>query len=357
MKAALNTMSPPAEPVDADAPWKTPNAAELDRKTIADWIKGLEASDLCKAAIDAQLAGDNGVANDKASLLGMLAAVKGGGLDKYWTETEVYRCKGGNDQLAAKFAAEIGERIVTRLRVRSVELKGENVVVTCADDRTLECDDVVLAVAPSAWNTIEFKPGFPGAIEPGRGVQMGTNVKYLTHVKKRFWQEHNEDPAALSNDLFTWTWDATDGQDDPVPAAASADAKEKAKDNPNPPDKVACLTAFAGGPAAEKFRALSSDKRTAAITETLEKVYPGFTENKVASRFMDWPGVKYVGAGYSFPAPGQVTTAGPVLAAGLGKVHFAGEHCCYKFVGYMEGALQSGVAVAKRLAVRDGVTK
>jgi monoamine oxidase len=34
-------------------------------------------------------------------------------------------------------------------------------------------------------------------------------------------------------------------------------------------------------------------------------------------------------------------------------LHFAGEHACYKFVGYMEGALNSGVAVAKRIAARD----
>ena len=33
---------------------------------------------------------------------------------------------------------------------------------------------------------------------------------------------------------------------------------------------------------------------------------------------------------------------------------FCGEHACYKFVGYMEGALGSGVAVARRLLAREG---
>jgi monoamine oxidase len=72
---------------------------------------------------------------------------------------------------------------------------------------------------------------------------------------------------------------------------------------------------------------------------------------------MDWPGMQWVGASYSFPAPGQVTTVGPMLRRGLGRIHFAGEHCCYKFVGYMEGALSSGVELAKRIAERDGVVK
>jgi monoamine oxidase len=35
-------------------------------------------------------------------------------------------------------------------------------------------------------------------------------------------------------------------------------------------------------------------------------------------------------------------------------LHFAGEHACYKFAGYMEGALTSGLKIARRLAARDG---
>ena len=51
---------------------------------------------------------DNGVVSEWQSYLGNLAMVKGGGLEKYWTESEVYRCKGGNQQLATKLAAAIG---------------------------------------------------------------------------------------------------------------------------------------------------------------------------------------------------------------------------------------------------------
>ena len=47
---------------------------------------------------------DNGMVTHWQSYLGNLAMVKGGGLEKYWTESEVYRCQGGNQQLARKFA-------------------------------------------------------------------------------------------------------------------------------------------------------------------------------------------------------------------------------------------------------------
>ena len=66
---------------------------------------------------------DNGVVSEWQSYLGNLAMVKGGGLEKYWTESEVYRCKGGNQQLATKFAAAIGApRIMTRTPVRSIAM-------------------------------------------------------------------------------------------------------------------------------------------------------------------------------------------------------------------------------------------
>ena len=44
--------------------------------------------------------------------------------------------------------------------------------------------------------------------------------------------------------------------------------------------------------------------------------------------------------------------AGPLLARGIG-----GEHCCDAFTGWMEGALASGVRLARRLAERDGLVK
>ncbi len=102
---------------------------------------------------------------------------------------------------------------------------------------------------------------------------------------------------------------------------------------------------------------MSKEERDRVFADEYEKYYPGFKENFVAARYMDWPKDPWVGCSYSFPAPGQVTTMGPQLQQAYmgGRLHLAGEHCCYKFVGYMEGALQSGIAVAKRIAKRDGV--
>ncbi len=121
---------------------------------------------------------------------------------------------------------------------------------------------------------------------------------------------------------------------------------------------------FAGGPGAARLSGMASPARETACAEQLGKVFGGLGAATLDARYVDWPGDPLVRAGYSFPAPGQVTTVGPLLARAHGpiadggdpsggRLHLAGEHACYKFVGYMEGALASGADVAKRIALRE----
>ncbi len=117
------------------------------------------------------------------------------------------------------------------------------------------------------------------------------------------------------------------------------------------------MVAFSGGPGADAMRAIPTSERDAAYANELKGRYPNFAEAFVQSQFMDWPATPWSRTSYSFPAPGEVTTMGPLLRDGIaGRLHFSGEYACYKFVGYMEGALNSGVSIARRLAERDGVT-
>ncbi len=331
IEEACHSMNDAAREINADEPWKSKDAESLDKKNLQQWIDGLAVGDLGKKGLSLTLSADNGVEASRQSYLGNLAMIKGGGLEKFWSDSEVYRCKGGNEQLAHKLAEQIGaDRIVLGLPVTEITQKGTGMIVSCKDGRTLECDDVVLAVAPTVWNRI--KVAIPGGLAP----QMGSNVKYLSRVKKAFWLDGKLSPWALTDEFVSMTWDATDQQGE---------------------EGEMCLTCFSGGAASDKARSFEPPARKEAYAAALESLYPGFNENFVESRFMDWPGDQWVKASYSFPAPGQVTAHGPTLRNGLGKLHFAGEHCCYQFVGFMEGALHSGVSLAKRLAVRDGAAK
>ena len=329
MEKAFAPLLVDAAKVDPDQPWTSPNAEALDRRTLANWINGLDVSPLCKEALRAMNMADNGVVTEWQSYLANLAMWKGGGLERYWTESEVYRCKGGNQQLAMKLAGAIGSaRVLTRTPVRSVAMTERGASVVLANGKTLEADHVILTAPPSVWNKIAIDPALPPALMP----QMGTNVKCLIGLRSPVWRRTDLAPDLLSDGPINMTWHGTDNQRGPGEA----------------------LVAFSGGPSADTCREWGARRIENYLAE-LEKVYRGVRASYTRARFMDWPGDVWSKASYSFPAPGQVTAQGPTLRNGIGRLHFAGEYSSYAFMGYMEGALHSGAAVARRIAVGDGV--
>jgi monoamine oxidase len=333
LDAALGGMNADAARVtDAFEPWRSPEAAAWDARSQAEWIAAQACSDLCKTAMDAQLVADNGVTTAWQSYLGNLAQIKGGGVEKYWTETEVYRTRGGNQQLAHRIVTELGaSRVHLRQPVTAITVADRGVVVTTAG-ASYEADYAVLAVPPLTWNRIAFAPRLHVSEVP----QMGSNIKFLMKTRDLYWRGSHLGPDSLSDGPVHLTWHTTQHQ------------------------KVdgAGVVAFSGGPAADTCRAWSATERTPNYLSTLSKVYPGVRASFERARFMDWPGDPWVKGSYSFPAPGEVTTLGPQMQQPLaGRVFLAGEHTCYAFVGYMEGALNAGAALAKRLAQRDGVVK
>ena len=325
MTAALAGLNADAAKIpDPFACWTAPDAAAWDKRSLADWIAAQPIPDLCKAGVDAQMVADNGVVTAWQSYLGNLAMIKGGGVEKFWSETEVFRCKGGSQQLAQKLATAIGSaRVHLRQPVSAITV-GDRGVVVSAGATKHECDYAVLAVPPLTWNRIAFTPRLHVSDTP----QMGSNVKFLMKTGSQFWRGSRLSPDSFGDGPVHLTWHTTEHQ------------------------KVAGagVVAFSGGPAADTCRGWSPTERTGNYLTALSKVYPGLRASFERGRFMDWPSDPWVKGSYSFPAPGEVTTLGPQLQQPLaGRVFLAGEHTCYAFVGYMEGALQSGARAAKRI--------
>lgn len=331
IEEAFGRMLGDAAKVDADRPWTAAGAQALDNRSLGDWIDSLDVSPLCKRGFRTLMMADNGVITEWQSYLANLAMVKGGGLEKYWEESEVYRCKGGNQQLAHRLAAAIGDaRIMTRTPVRAVATTDTGARVTLANGKVLEGDHVILTAPPSVWNKIAFDPPLP----PGLLPQMANNVKCLIGLRRPFWRQVELAPDLLSDGPVNLTWHGTDGQ----------------------PGAGECLVAFSGGPSSDLTREWGPQRMDRYLGE-LEKVYRAIRPNYTRARYMDWPGDPWSKASYSFPAPGQVMAQGPTLFDGIGRLRFAGEYTSYAFMGYMEGALNSGARVARQIAGKDGVVK
>ena len=153
MRAALERLNADAMPIDPFRPWESPDARHIDARSLDDWIAGLDVDPRCKELIAIQMTGINGLIPAWQSLLGILAIVRGGGLQKFWDETDTLHCVGGNQQLADKLAASFtrvrgGDAIRLGCAVHAIRLRGDTFTVTLANGQSLEADDVVLTVPP-----------------------------------------------------------------------------------------------------------------------------------------------------------------------------------------------------------------
>src|SRR5688572_29243516 len=317
-----------ARGINPTRPYTSPNAAELDKQSFLDKVNSFQISDEAKRLMLAAEEADQGVPPDRMSLLAYLALVAGHGFEKYYEVTETHRIAGGNDRLATAMAKSLGERVKYGQAVASIERRADGATVTTADGTRYDADAVVLAIPPSVWESVKMNPALDGNLKP----QMGSNVKLILALTEQVWVEKGVTPDVVSDGLVNLTW-------------VSADAGKS-----GPPIG---FTLFSGGQDSETLRAIPENERTSKALASITPAYPSVPHRVKDARFIDWPGMALARASYSFPAPGQVTALGPTLvdgvSDGMAPLKFAGEHTSYGFIGYMEGALSSGVRAANQL--------
>lgn len=336
MRTVLERLNTLAEPISAYEPWTSPNAKTLDAMSLDQWIASLDVPARVKQLIAIQMTGINGLIPAWQSLLGILSIVKGAGLQKFWDETDTLHCVGGAQQLSDRLAESfVKQRGAAALRLKSpvaaIRLAEKRAVVRLVDGTELEADDIVLTAPPSTWNKIAFEPTLPGELT----VPMAASTKYLAVFGSAFWKQLERKPNAMSDGPVQLTWETTAGQGE---AGAHG------------------LVLFAGGRSADECRSWPEAEHADRFRAAIAQLYPGADRHFTHGRFVDWVRDPWARGTYSFPAPGQVTVVGPLLDQPFQRrLHFAGEHTCYAFIGWMEGALAAGVRLAHRLAARDGV--
>lgn len=339
--AALSSLNPLAKTIDPEQPWNSPSAKELDARSMADWLAEQRLEQDARVLLRQYIESENGVTCEKSSMLGMLAMIAGGGVEDFWEQTEAFTCKGGGQQLALHLAQTLpANSIHLKLPVKKIQYSTEqkSCTVTTADDRQWTADHVILAIPSSLYTKIEFTPALPAELKP----QMGTALKYLMFLKHRYWIDDKHTPEAVTDQHISMVWEGTASQHNMPPDAPKI-----------PQSLIACQTAFSGGPSAVQALKLTDKDRDETYKALMAQVFPGFTPHYVDKKFIAWPNDPFTQGGYSFPAPGDVTRVSPLLHTGIGNLHFAGEHCSPGFIGYMEGALESGTRIAREIAKTD----
>jgi monoamine oxidase len=335
MDRVLKAISDDATSIpDPYQPWNSPNADSWDKITVADKLRslGVHPVSLLWDALAAELGNNQAIDIGLQSYLGLTAAVRGGQLGNdimaFWTQSEVFRCAAGNQQLARSLR-DLLERVSpgsvrTSTPVQQITIESDHVIVT-ADGHAHSSDYAVLAVPQPAWQGLSISPPVPA----GYHITTGPAIKYLCPVTGRFWLRSGQAPTSLSDDLGM-TWEGTDNQ-----MVVGGQGVE--------------LSVFAGGPSA--VAAMQAPDKQKYFTDKLTRIYPDFPGHALGPGvFMDWPNDRWTRCGYSCPTVGQVTGAAQQLAGMYaGRLAFAGEHTVMAMFGYMEGALQSGFFAFSRI--------
>ncbi|MEB3333512.1 MAG: FAD-dependent oxidoreductase [Cyanobacteriota bacterium] len=325
----LQSMNGDARTINRQQPWLSANAKALDNQSLREAAQRWPGTPLERDAAMAMIANDMNCLPERYSYLAMLASIAGGGVEAFWSESEIYRCGSGNQSLAFALARAIGEaNIQLRAPVAAIDLTGRSARVTLASGAVLEADAVVLTAPPSTWDELRVTPAIPTDYRMGTG----TAIKVLNRVDHPFWKADKLEPDSLSDQAVGMTWQGGE------PAATSHKAP-------------ACLTVFAGGQAAQAWLDRTPAQRRELANQELTALFPGFTTHNQQQVFLGWPSERWTRCGYSAPSLGQVTRVLPLLQGSWrDKLFFAGEYTSPGFYGYMEGGLQSGAVLAGRLA-------
>lgn len=324
MAVAEDALTTACKPIDGESPW-TGAGTELDAQSVRQFLRQVDMPRDARAALDREIEADNALPTRQQSLLGLLASIKAHGEGDFWTQTEVYRCNRGNQSLALKFAEALGpDRVKLETAVMAITTRaGGGAQVTTAAGTVIDADVAVLAVPPSLWASIRLDPA-PGAeIIP----QIGVAVKHFTPLSARIWDSEGKSQYSVTDQMPAMTWDGLDAQG----------------------KTEAVLVGFSGGPTAARAADMGAEARNLRHATSYERVYPGISAVAGRPVFANWPRDPWTRAGYSFPAPGQITRIRGALRDGFPHLRFAGEHVSQGWPGFMEGALETGAKLGKRL--------
>lgn len=324
----MRRMEELAQQVDPEDP-PAGTGGELDGRSLADVFDEFELGAEMRWLMEHRARVEFGVEARRLSLLFHAWLIKLTE-DQPWSETEVYRIRGGNDSLPRAFAGKLGDRIVLRSAVSQIDADAEGVRLRGAAG-ILRARYAVVAVPVPALRSISFTPALPGQLrEAIARLQYGVATKTPLQYDQRFWREMGFNGNTVTELPVGMTWEATTAQ----------------------PGRAGILMAYASADDGARLGALEEHERVAAVRAQLERIYPDAGARVVGSSTVAWGSDPYSRGAYVAFAPGQVNRFWRALRTPVGRIHFAGEHTD-SYASYMEGAVRSGMRVAQAIGRRE----
>lgn len=319
--------------VSAEAPWEAPNAKELDEQSFATWIRGAARTRVAREAIAAACRAVFAVEPADVSLLHVLfyAASSGGWDDLLDTEggAQQDRIVGGSQLISLRMAEELGDRVQLSAPVRAIRTEPDGVVVG-----ELRARRAIVAVPPVLAGRIEYDPPLPAPRDQlTQRMPMGSVIKTMTIYDEPFWREDGLSGSALSL---------------PGPAQVIFD-------NTPPNGSPGVVLGFLEARDARALGRVTEAERREAVVGGLARIFGPRAAKPSGYVEKDWSAEPYSRGCYAgVLGPGAWTAYGTWLRKPIDRIHWAGTETATRWMGYFDGAVQSGKRAAAEVMLSEG---
>jgi monoamine oxidase len=235
---------------------------------------------------------------------------------------------GGAWLIPKRMADRLDGHIVLSAPVSAIEQTGDGVRVISAQG-VYEAKYAIVTAPPALASRIRFTPPLPvkraGLLQR---MQMGSVIKMHVAYPTPFWRHRaqNGSVAAMGRHLgFVF---------DQSPADES----------------VGVLVGLIEGNHALELSGLSQEARREKVVSDLVQYFGEEAANPVDYADYDWTTDEWALGGYaSHMPPGVLTSYGESIREPFERVHWAGTETATRFIGYFEGALESGIRAANEV--------
>lgn len=311
------------------APWEAAQAEGWDSQTLESWIlrhvRTSTARDFARVVARAVFCAEP----RQLSYLYFLEYLRqGGGLEtligtRGGAQQDKFR--GGAWQIPERMAQRLGEALRLNCPVQAVEQEAEAVRVHTPQG-AFEAKRLIIAIPPTLAGRIRYNAPLP-ADRDGlmQRMPMGSVIKIHVAYPKPFWRARGLNGAVAANDRpFNVVFDQ------------SPDSAE-----------IGILVGFIDGANAVRLSPLSPQERRRIVTADLVHYFGPEAAEPLDYAEQDWTQEEWSRGCYvGLMSPGVLSTYGPALRAPCGRIHWAGTETATQWMGYLDGALQSGLRAA-----------
>ena len=330
-----------AQEVPLEAPWQAPSAARWDAITFAAWIEQTMRTPIGRWGLTLFAKAVFAAEPGEFSLLHALFYIRSGGgverLSGMRGGAQQDRFLHGAQSLANRLAAELGERVHLNRPVNLIQHDATGVTVHALHRgeggipavETYRAHAAIVAIPPTLAGRIQYDPPLPPARDQlTQRLPNGSVIKCFAVYPTPFWREQGLNGFVTSDT-------------GPVHLVF---------DNSPPDGSVGVLLGFMEGAEARRLGHAPPDERRQATLACFARYFGERAANPELYFDHDWSAEVWTRGCYGahFP-PGAWTQFGYALRPPIGRIHWAGTETALRWMGYIEGAIESGQRAAQEV--------